>query len=162
MFNICCRHESAEGSSNRKVAARLLPGTDIILGIIDICKKYGVEAGYIPVCFGSLQKATYLYLEPKENVKIGAGYGDVHNMDGPVEMLGATGVICKRDGAHELHMHATLCDSRGTVFGGHLVKGENPVLTTCDLIIAPIEGVDFVRRLDEETELVQFLPRKRL
>lgn len=33
-------------------------------------------------------------LVPKEDAKVGAGYGDVLQKDGPVEFLNGTGVVC--------------------------------------------------------------------
>lgn len=50
--------------------------------------------------------------------------------------------------------------SNGTVFGGHIVKGHTPTLTTVDLIIMEIKDVEMLRVYDEETDLTQFLPQK--
>ena len=32
----------------------------------------------------------------------------------------------------DIHFHGTMCDENGNVFGGHMVKGYNPTLTTVD------------------------------
>ena len=34
-------------------------------------------------------------LVPKEDAKVGAGYGDVLQKDGPVEFLNGTGAVCR-------------------------------------------------------------------
>lgn len=154
------RVQDAVGKTGRTVAVRVLPGTDLLTGIIEVCRKNNITYGYIPVCFGSLQRAGYLYLVPNREAKLGAGYGAVNRAEGPVEFLSGVGVICQRDGNYDIHFHASMCDKEGRVFGGHLVVGENPVLTTVDAVITEIEGVKLLRKFDEETALIQFLPEQ--
>lgn len=78
--------------------------------------------------------------------------------DGPVEFLNGTGVVCQNNNAYDTHFHATMCDASGNVFGGHIVKGYTPTLTTVDLIIFEIKDIEMLRVYDEETDLTQFLP----
>mgnify|MGYP000040225186 CR=1 FL=1 len=73
-------------------------------------------------------------LVPKEDAKVGAGYGDVLQKDGPVEFLNGTGVVCQNNNDYDTHFHATMCDAPGQVFGGHIVKGYTPTLTTLILL----------------------------
>ncbi len=94
---------------------------------------------------------------PQEKSSIGVGYGDLKVKQGPIEFLQGTGVVCRRDDAFDTHFHGTMCDQDGNVFGGHLVKGENPVITV-DLVLTEIDGVDFYRKYDEETNGNQFYP----
>lgn len=151
------RVTSACGTTGKAVAARILPGTDLIEGIEAACSEHGIKHAYVS-CFGSFQKAGYMYLVPKPEAKVGAGYGDVLTKEGPVEFLNGTGVVCQNDGAYDTHFHATMCDKEGTVFGGHIVKGTTPALTTVDLIILEVVGVQMLRAYDEETDLTQFVP----
>jgi len=153
------RFQDACGKSGRVVAARLLPGTDLLAGIEAVCKKNGIDYALVN-CFGSFSSAGYMYLVPKAEAKVGAGYGDVLKVGGPVEFLSGVGVVCKKDGDCDIHFHGTMCDRDGTVFGGHIVKGENPTLTTVDLVIMEVEGVEMLRQYDEETDLTQFYPQK--
>ena len=87
-------------------------------------------------------------LVPKEDAKVGAGYGDVLQKDGPVEFLNGTGVVCQNNNDYDTQ-----------VFGGHIVKGYTPTLTTVDLIIFEIKNIEMLRVYDEETDLTQFLPK---
>lgn len=153
------RFQYANGMIGKCIPARLLPGSDLLSGIEEICKQNDIKNGYVS-CIGSLQKAGYMYLVPNEDVKMKAGYGDVIFKEGPIEFLNGTGFICQRDGMYDIHFHATLCDSKGTVFGGHMVKNENLALTTLDIIIYGINGVDMLRVSDKETQLIQFYPVK--
>ena len=151
------RIQSACGSSGKVIAARLLPGTDLLEGIEEVCAEHGVDYALVN-CFGSFDSVGYMYLVPKPEAKVGAGYGAVLRQNGPVEFLSGTGVICVKDGACDIHFHGTMCDKDGRVFGGHMVKGHNPTLTTVDVVITEVAGVKMLRRYDEETDLTQFFP----
>lgn len=142
------------GKPGKMIAARILPGTDLLTGLEEICDQNGVKYGAVN-CFGSFSAAGYMYLVPMD-AKMGAGYGDVIKQDGPIEFLSGTGIITQTDkGATELHFHGTMCDKDGKVFGGHIVKGECPVLTTVDVVITEATGVEMIRKYDEETDLTQ-------
>lgn len=151
----------ATGSIGKTVAGRLLPGTDLITGIEAICKENNITYASIANCFGSFEEASYMYLVPQKDSVVGAGYGELLHAEGPVEFLNGTGVVCQRDGEYDSHFHATMCDKEGTVFGGHMVKGKTPVLTTVDLIINEVKDANMYRGYDEETDLIQFNPQSK-
>ena len=153
------RFEDACGKAGKVIPARLLPGTDLIEGIEAVCEKNNVKHAYV-TCFGSFDAAGYMYLVPKPEAKVGAGYGDVIKKEGPIEFLNGTGVVCQNDNKYDTHFHATMCDQTGTVFGGHIVKGTTPALTTVDLVVMEITDVKMLRAYDEETALTQFVPTK--
>jgi len=152
------RVKSAAGFAGRLIAGRILPGTDLITGIEKICEEHGVKGGWVN-CLGSLQKAGYFILEPN-NSKLGAGYGEMLKVAGPVELMGGMGLICYQDGQVGVHFHATMCDKEGKVFGGHLVKGENPSLATVELAINEIVDITMQRAHDEEADGNHFSPLK--
>ena len=142
------------GTPGKTIAARILPGTDLLTGLEQICDQNGVKYGAVN-CFGSFSAAGYMYLVPMD-AKVGAGYGDVIKQEGPIEFLSGTGIITQTDkGVTELHFHGTMCDKEGTVFGGHIVKCQCPVLTTVDVVIQEAKGVEMIRKYDEETDLTQ-------
>lgn len=149
------------GTSGKMVAARLLPGTDLMTGIARACEMAGVRQGTIVSAIGSLRQATVQVLMPSTN-KIGAAYGaPVVITDFPIEVLALQGTICQTDeGGTALHMHVVLSDLNGRLRGGHLVPGGNPVLATIDLIVLEATEVRFGRRYDPETELPMFSPEE--
>ncbi len=153
------RFHEACGKTGKTVAARLLPDTDLIEGIEAVCEKNNIQHAYVS-CFGSFKRTGYMYLVPKPEAKVKAGYGDVFQCEGPIEFLNGTGVVCQNGGTYDTHFHAVMCRDNGEVFGGHIVRGTTPVLTTVDLVILEIEGVQMLRTNDEETALTQFLPIK--
>lgn len=152
------RFNEACGRTGKTVAARLLPNTDLIEGIEAVCIKNNIKHAYVS-CFGSFSKCGYMYLVTKPDAKVGAGYGDVIKCDGPIEFLNGTGVVCQNSGNYDTHFHATMCNETGKVFGGHVVKGYTPALTTVDLVIIEILDIEMLRVSDEETALTQFLPK---
>ncbi len=144
----------ASGTPGKLIVARILPGTDLLTGLEEICIRNDVKHGAVN-CFGSFSAAGYMYLVPMD-AKVGAGYGEVIRQEGPIEFLSGTGIITQTDkGITELHFHGTMCDKEGTVFGGHIVKGQCPVLTTVDVVIQEAQGVEMIRKYDEETDLTQ-------
>ena len=70
------RFESAAGKVGQFIPARILPGTDLLEGIEAICAKYNIKYAYV-TCFGSFSASGYMYLVPKADAKVKAGYGDV-------------------------------------------------------------------------------------
>lgn len=153
------RVQDACGKTGKVIAARLLPGTDLLEGIEDACRRNGILHAYV-TCFGSFASAGYMYLVPKPEAKVGAGYGNVIPCEGPIEFLSGTGVVCQKNGEYDTHFHGTMCDKDGGVFGGHMVKGHNPALTTIDVVIMEVIGLQMLRISDEETGLTQFYPTK--
>ena len=151
--------EMAQGTLKRVVVLRLKPGTDVLLGLTEACKRAGINNGVILSCIGSLDGVKYC--NPVElPTKAGYGYGEVLHLTGPIELTNASGIICHDDeGNTNLHVHMTLTDRHGNAHGGHLVEGTKVLLTT-DVIIAEIEGLVMGRKFNEELGVPLFAPRQ--
>jgi len=146
------------GNLSGVVMLRVLPGTDIIEGIEEVCRDLQINGGTIACCIGSLQRASFLIAVPLDN-KIGAGYSEPRTVDGPLELLSAQGMIGKEeDGGLFVHLHGLLSNRDGGLCGGHLIRGGNPVLITCEIMISAVEGIGMKRRYDPETEMKLFMP----
>ena len=52
----------------------------------------------------------------------------------------------------------SVSDSEGTVIGGHVISGR--VFTTLELVLGTIQGVTFVREIDEQTGYLELTVRK--
>ncbi|MCF2615753.1 DNA-binding protein [Oscillibacter valericigenes] len=151
--------EMAQGKLGRVVALRLKPGTDVLLGLEEACKRSGINNGVILSAIGSLDSPHFCDVVELPT-KAGYGYGEVLHLTGPIELTNASGIICHDDeGNTNLHVHMTLTDRHGNAHGGHLVEGTK-VLLTVDVIIAEIEGVVMGRKFDEELEVPLFAPRQ--
>ena len=151
--------EMAQGKLGRVVALRLKPGTDVLLGLEEACKRSGINNGVILSAIGSLDSPHFCDVV-EVPTKAGYGYGEVLHLTGPIELTNASGIISHDDeGNTNLHVHMTLTDRHGNAHGGHLVEGTK-VLLTVDVIIAEIEGLVMGRKFDEELEVPLFAPRQ--
>ncbi|WP_319402490.1 PPC domain-containing DNA-binding protein [uncultured Anaeromusa sp.] len=152
------RIQSVEGIAARTVVARLLPGTDVLPGIEECCRKHGIKQGVVSCSVGAFKQATFVIPVPQEGAKIGIVYGEPVVLTGPIEFLGGQGIICQsEEDKYLIHFHGSACDKDLRVWGGHFTNG-NIVLATLDLVIQEIGGVNMMRRFDEETGFVQFSP----
>jgi len=153
------RIKTAEGGNGRIIAARLLPGSNFMQGIVEVCNKHNIKNGVLLSAIGSFKRTVFLDPIAIPEKKAGYGYGDPIAVDGPIELLSAAGLICHGDeGEVILHVHATMCLADGKAFGGHVMDEGTEVLLTADIIIQEVEGIDMVRRFDDETEIPMFSP----
>ena len=148
------------GKFGRMIPARVRPGTDVMEALRKVCEEHGVKYGAVLFGIGSLRQLSYQVLVPKKDSIWGAGYTEPEVIPGPIEIVGIRGVIFQSEDGKEtlLHIHGTFSDQKGKVFGGHLVMGQNPVLATCDAMIAELTDAKMVRRLDPELGLGAFNP----
>ena len=72
------------------------------------------------------------------------------------EIVSLVGTFAVNDGGKHLHM--SVSDSEGTVIGGHVISGR--VFTTLELVLGTIQGVTFVREIDEQTGYLELTVRK--
>lgn len=152
--------QMAEGRLGRVVVLRLKPGTDVLLGLQTACEEAGINNGVIISAIGSL--AHVRFCDPIEIAEKRAryGYGAPLQLEGPIELLSASGIICHDDsGATNLHVHVDLADQDGKAYGGHLVEGTK-VLLTLDAVIGEVEGVDMRRKMDPELEVPLLSPQQ--
>lgn len=151
--------EMAEGKLSRIVALRLTPGTDVLLGLTEACKRAGINNGVILSAIGSLDSPHFCDVVELPT-KAGYGYGETLHLTGPIELTNASGIICHDDeGVTNLHVHMTLTDRHGNAHGGHLVEGTK-VLITVDVVVAEIEGMVMGRKFSEEMGVPLFAPRQ--
>ena len=151
--------EMAQGKLGRVVALRLKPGTDVLLGLEEACKRSGINNGVILSAIGSLDSPHFCDVV-EVPTKAGYGYGEVLHLTGPIELTNASGIICHDDeGNTNLHVHMTLTDRHGNAHGGHLVE-VTKVLLTVDVIIGEISGIVMGRKFDNELEVPLCAPRQ--
>ncbi len=105
----------------RGVFARIRPNQDISLATEAIAQRHGLRNAAVRGSLGSL---------------IGARFADGRAVsDDATEVLVRRGVL--RDGVAELHM--LVADMQGNVHEGLLVRGDNPVLITFDLVLESLD-----------------------
>ena len=145
----------------RVIALRMSPGEDVLLGVEKVCKDNNIKYGFILSGIGSLASVKFFDPVVLPDKKAGYGYSEPICMDGPIELLGLSGMICHDDkGEILLHLHYSLADKDGNAFGGHVIEG-NKVLLTCDILIGEVDGIEMGRAYDKDLEVFLFAPKQK-
>jgi predicted DNA-binding protein with PD1-like motif len=121
---------------NDIIAIRLTRGQDLKSEIQTLVTQHRLQAGSIASCVGCLQTL---------NIRL-AGATSTLSLQQPFEIVSIMGTLTPQ---HQ-HIHISVADSRGQVFGGHLLEG-NIIDTTAELIIHQYEQLNFSREHDPMT-----------
>lgn len=111
-------------------AARLLPGDELIAGLRRLQKETGTKAMAVVTCAGSLRSAHIRHAD--------ADSGTLY--EGPFEIVSLAGTM---DPNHQ-HLHISIADREGKVFGGHLLPG-SAVYTTAEIVTLILTDLGFGR-----------------
>jgi predicted DNA-binding protein with PD1-like motif len=148
------RVEARSARGDRIVVGRLLPGTDLIKGLERACDEHGIRFAAVLACYGSLSSAGFKFLQlvPGETRPRLVP----HRRDERLEFMGGQGLICEtEDGRRETHLHGSVSDATGAVWGGHFMPGDNPVYNNMDFVLQEMRGVRLIREHDPETDTVE-------
>jgi predicted DNA-binding protein with PD1-like motif len=115
---------------------RLAPGNDLLEALDDARKAQGWTAVFVTAGIGSLHGASLRYADQREATAIA----------GPLELVSLSGTL-SLDGPH---LHASVSDAQGRVYGGHLKAGAT-VRTTAEILLTELTDVVFRRRPDART-----------
>jgi len=140
---------AAVGKPGRNMAVRLLPGQDVVEGVIELVKANGIKSGTV-TAIGSLRSATVVWPKSMEFTEDPMDVAVFHKMEGPVELGVGHGVFgTDEDGEVVMHIHGLIMDKDGNMRCGNLVPGSAPVLATVDLTIQEVDGLELVPTLDK-------------
>lgn len=117
-------------SSARFHAMRLAPGADVLAEIQDFVARNDLKAVAIVTVVGSLTDAFIRYANQPGGT-LSQGHFEIVSMVGTVEPTGA-------------HVHLSLSDGTGAMFGGHMLPG-CLVYTTAEIVLAHLEDFAFAR-----------------
>ena len=120
-------------------ALRLNPGDDL-RGVLEA----GGRTGFVVAGIGSLSRAQLRF----------AGEPQPTRLDGPLEILTLSGSLTPA-GAH---LHASVADAAGRVFGGHVCAGCE-IRTTAELLVAPLPAGSLTRAVDAATGYPELVVR---
>jgi predicted DNA-binding protein with PD1-like motif len=127
---------TAGDTSFKAIAFRLMPGADLKQSLIDYCVKQNVDAACVVSCVGSLQCAKIRFADRDEATEF----------QQKLEIVSLVGTASQ----HGCHLHISVSDGGGQVFGGHLMPG-SLIYTTAEIVLGIIPNVVFKRELDEST-----------
>lgn len=138
-------------TNNRKTAPtmqahplRLSPGDDLRAAIEAELHRHAWGAAFVIQGIGSLGVAQLRF----------AG------ADAPTEIRGDTEIltVCGSVSADGAHLHMSIADARGQVFGGHVAPGCT-VRTTAELLLAVLPEHEFGRAIDARTGFLELMIR---
>jgi predicted DNA-binding protein with PD1-like motif len=126
---------------------RLNPGDDLRASLDAALKHADAQAAFVVSGIGSLHGASIRF----------AGAEAPTRIDGALEILTLAGSLSP-DGSH---LHISVSDAEGRVFGGHAAPG-CVVRTTAEILIAVLPDWRFAREQDPNTGYAELQPRRRL
>lgn len=118
------------------IATRLRKGTDVKKAIQHLVKQHQIKAGSIASCVGSLSKLT---------IRL-AGATNTLTLQEPLEIVSLMGTLTPE----HVHIHISVANQTGKVFGGHLLE-DTIIDTTGELIIHQYPQLGFNREHDPST-----------
>jgi uncharacterized protein len=125
---------------------RLQPGDDLRRALEAAVGGQGCSAGFVVSGIGSLRPALLRLAGAEERIRL----------EGDVELLTLAGSI----GAAGSHLHLSVADARGQVFGGHAAYGCT-VRTTAEVLLALLPQWQFTREPDPATGYDELVARPR-
>jgi uncharacterized protein len=125
---------------------RLVPGNDVRAAVEDVLRQHNVCAAFAIQGIGSLSVAQLRFAGAEAPVEL----------RGDLEILSLAGSVSP-DGAH---LHMSVADARGQVFGGHVASGCT-VRTTAELLLALLPEHRFARKLDPATGFPELVIQSR-
>lgn len=138
---------SSEARMGRIIVGRILPGSDLVTGIEEICRKHAVRQAIIVGTIGSVVNPHFDWASTVEE-RPGTGHTSSRSIEGAGSLISGQGLVCRNEDGSEwdVHLHCTITDPSGAVYGGHFPKGTVPVLSTIDVSLIEITGVKLIRR----------------
>jgi len=116
---------------------RLLPDMDLYQELIKYLKNNCIKAACIVSCVGSLKKI---------NLRTATGYNFIKREEF-FEIVSLTGSIsCDR-----CHLHICLSDKNGKTIGGHLMRDENIVFTTAEIVLGEFPNLIFSEEMCDKS-----------
>ena len=155
------RFNSAAGQPGRIISGRLLPGCDMLNGIIELARSHRVKSAWVNA-FGSLAKTDF-----SPGLRLAAADSDRVerlpnvNLTGPIEMWSGTGRLGIPDsGEPFIHFHGVVVTPEGRLYGGHFFPGGNPVYATFEVHIQELLNVEFKLEMDPAVQLSLIEPKQ--
>ena len=128
----------------RTIIGQLPYGSDLYDGLTQFIQKENIRLGRISG-IGATTHAIVAFYD--QNTK---KYNPLE-FPGGMEILNLQGNVSIRDGSPFVHVHMTLSDAKGNVYGGHLLQGTK--LFACEVTVDELEGDELVREHNGRTGL---------
>lgn len=144
-------HSAAVGSVGRVLAARIHPDQDVLEAIERVCLEHGILRGQITTSIGSF-KRVHLHYIARMRRDPDLGYNEFLTLHGPHSLLTGQGLVSPGNTPDRLniHYHAVISGKDDVIYGGHIEAG-TVTLTTLDLFVVEVNGIEIERGIDPGT-----------
>jgi Predicted DNA-binding protein with PD1-like DNA-binding motif len=115
---------------------RLNPGQDLKRELLKYAQNQGLRASAIVSSVGSLETCLLRMASAAQN----------KSFPGPLEIVSLTGTLSSEG----VHMHISVSDDEGRVWGGHLLDGCT-IHTTAEIVLVELVELEFKREMDATT-----------
>lgn len=117
-------------------AKRLVKGDDLRNSLLELVKVNSIQAGSLLTGVGCLSHANIRLANEKNTL----------NITGPLEIIMLSGTLTPQ----HIHVHISVADREGNVYGGHLMPGCIVSYTT-ELCMVAFNNMIFSRDYDPQT-----------
>lgn len=122
----------------KMLAVKLYPEQDLKEAIISVVAKHKINAAAVVGCVGALSKMRIRMAGATPDTE------DIREYKQPLEIISLIGNV----GPGRFHLHISVADSEGRVFGGHLKEG-CIVDITAELVLAIDNKLIFTEKFDK-------------
>ncbi len=132
-----------EWTPARRFVIKVEPGGKIPESLTAFAAQAGVRNAVLLSAVGSIKNVRFRGIKAGAKLPITTPRMRIHEMEGPLELLGLEGnIFPDATGAPDCHLHILLGDSSGEVIGGHFFEAE--VFASCEILLTEmeVEGVE--------------------
>jgi uncharacterized protein len=132
-----------EVEQGRRFVIKIAPGESLQRRLVEFAHAAGVRHAVVVSAVGSVQDVTFRGIKTGAKLPITAPRIHLHEVQGPLELLGLSGnILPDEKGELDCHLHVLAGRSSGEVLGGHLLEAR--VFATCEIVLTELiaEGVE--------------------
>lgn len=135
-----------EVEQGRRFVIKIAPGESLQRRLVEFARAAGVRHAVLVSAVGSIQDVRFRGIKTGAKLPLTAPRVHVHEVQGPLELLGLTGnVLPDERGELDCHLHVLAGRSSGEVLGGHLLDAR--VFATCEIVLTELGAEGLQRHL---------------
>lgn len=128
-----------ECTQGRRFLLKISRGEWLVEKLAAFAAEADVRSAVITSAVGSVTNVRYRGIKAGAKLPITEPRMSVHEVEGPLELLGLEGNIVPNDkGETDCHLHVLLSKSSGEVIGGHLFDAQ--VFASCEIMLSEFHG----------------------
>lgn len=126
-----------EYMEGRRFVIKIEPGGHLFTRLLAFAREAGVKNAVIVSAVGSMKNVRFRGIKTGAKLPVTEPRMHVHEIEGPLELLGLEGNIFPDEGGEpDAHLHILLGKSSGEVVGGHLYEAQ--VFASCEILLTEV------------------------